>query len=85
MRGVQVEESTGRDEPVTHFMRGTIKELDWGTWKPGEKAPCKGMVALRYYKLEVAGETVHEIDVLNMVRIIGGEDQMASQRAALGL
>ena len=84
LRGVQ-QSDTGENEAVTHFLRGQIKEVDWGTWKPGEKAPCKFMVALRYYKLEIAGETVHEIDIVNMVRIIDGTDQLADMRQGLGL
>ena len=65
--------------------RGQIKEVDYGSWKPGEKATLKFMAAVDYYKLEVDGETVHEIDVENMTRIVNGVDQVAARRAALGL
>ena len=78
----------GRDgtvEALAHHLRGRVKEVDWGTWKPGEVSPVKLSVALDYYKFEVAGETVHEIDIENMVRIIDGVDQMAEMRQALGL
>ena len=78
----------GRDgtvEALAHHLRGRVKEIDWGTWKPGEVSPCKFSVALDYYKFEVAGETVHEIDIENMVRIIDGVDQMQEMRQALGL
>ncbi len=61
-----------------------VREIDWGTWKPGEKAPLKAVVAVRYYKLEHGGRTVHEIDAENMIRIVDGVDQLALQRAALG-
>ena len=84
LRGVQGDE-LGDDQAVIHYLRGQVKEVDWGTWKPAEKAPCKLMVAVRYYKLEIAGETIHEIDVPNMVRIIDGVDQLEGQRQALGL
>ena len=43
------------------------------------------MVALRYYKLEIGGETIHEIDAENMKRVINGVDQLEKRRAALGL
>ena len=76
---------TGEVEAAAIHMRGQVKEVDWGDWEPGAKAPVKLMVALRYYKLEVAGETVHEIDVENMKRIVDGVDQLAELRAALGL
>jgi P2 family phage contractile tail tube protein len=66
--------------------RGTVKERDPGTWKAGDKpASMKFTVACTYYKEEIAGEVVTEIDVENMIRIIGGVDQMASLRAALGI
>ena len=66
-------------------LRGTVTEVDWGDWKPGEKAPLKATVNCRYYKLEHGGEVVHEIDVENMVRIVNGTDQLAAQRTALGI
>ncbi len=66
-------------------LRGQAKEIDWGTWKPGEKAPLKIMLALRYYKLTHGGELVHEIDVENMIRVVAGVDQLQQQRDALGI
>ena len=66
-------------------LRGRIKEIDFGTWKPGEKAPMKAMVAVRYYKLELGGTVLHEVDVENMIRIVNGTDQMAEMRTALGI
>lgn len=37
-------------------------------------------MALRYYMLEIGGETVRAIDVENMTRIIDGTDQLAARR-----
>ena len=85
LRGGSEDVDTGAVEPAVIHLRGQFKEVDYGTWKPGEKVPVKLMVAARYYKLEVGGETIHEIDPQNMVRIIDGTDQMAAMRAALGL
>lgn len=76
---------TGEVEAAVIQLRGQVKEVDWGTWTPGEKAPVKLMVGVRYYKLEIAGEIVHEIDVENMKRVIDGTDQLAELRSALGL
>ena len=70
---------------VVAEMRGPFKEIDWGTWKPGEKAPLKCMLTPRFYRLTHDGRVVHEIDVENMVRIVNGVDQLAAQRAALGI
>ena len=75
----------GVEKPVIVNMTGMLKEADLGSWKPGDKATLKGMVAVRYYKHTVDGEVVHEIDVPNMIRIIGGVDQLAKTRQNLGL
>lgn len=75
----------GSVEAAVITMRGRIKDVDWGEWEPGAKAPCTLMAALRYYKLEVGAETIHEIDVENMIRIIDGTDQLAELRSALAL
>lgn len=66
-------------------MRAWCSEVDWGDWKPGEKVPMKLKGEARYYKLEIGGSVIHEIDVDNMVRIINGVDRLAEQRAALGI
>ena len=83
-RGALVSED-GTVTAVTASVRGQVKEVDWGTWKPGEKTPLKCAMALRYYKFQHGGEVIHEIDVANMVRIVNGTDQLAEQRNALGI
>lgn len=80
-----LESFDGGVTPVVITMRGKIKVIDFGTSKPGEKATIKYSIALNYYKYEQGGETIHEIDVENMVRIINGVDALAAQRAALGI
>lgn len=66
-------------------MRGGLKEVDMGDWKPGEKAESKHNMALTYYKLEVDGRLIYEIDMVGMVLVIDGVDQLAEERSALGL
>jgi len=84
MRGA-VESEDGSTAAVIVNLRGKIREIDFGSWKPGDKATLKASVSLRYYKLTHGGEVLHEIDVANMIRIVGGVDQLAAQRKALGL
>jgi P2 family phage contractile tail tube protein len=84
VRGVLVSED-GTKTPAIINCQGMLKEADAGSWKPGDKTALKLAVALRYYKLTINGEVVHEIDVPNMIRIIGGVDQLAADRAILGL
>ena len=80
-----LESEDGAVTPVTVSVRGNVKEIDYGTWKPGEKVPLKCMMALRYYKFEHDGTVVHEIDVDNMIRTVNGTDRLEQQRAALGI
>ncbi|WP_321367922.1 phage major tail tube protein [uncultured Desulfuromusa sp.] len=71
--------------PVLINMRGTLTEIDQGSWKPGDKGAVKLKWELTYFKQSIDGAVVHEIDVENMIRIIDGTDQLADQRAAIGI
>ncbi|MDQ7091749.1 MAG: phage major tail tube protein [Methylococcales bacterium] len=84
IRGSLVSEN-GDEVAVTINLMGMVKEVDSGSWKPGDKATLKLAVALRYYKLTIDNEVIYEIDVPNMVRIIDGVDQLATTRANLGI
>ena len=84
MRG-HIESEDGSFGAVIVNLRGKVREIDFGNWKPGDKATIKVSVALSYYKLTHSGEVLHEIDVAGMKRIIGGIDQLAATRASLGL
>lgn len=72
-------------QPVVIAMRGGWKEIDSGTWKPGDKSTLKVAAALNYFRLSINGQEVVEIDAKNMLRRIGGTDQMASIRNAIGI
>lgn len=75
----------GVEKPVVIQLQGMLKEVDQGSWKPGDKATLKGSIAVRYYKHTINGEVVHEIDVPNMIRIVNGVDQLAVTRKNLGM
>ena len=75
----------GQIIPVIVTLRGSLTEVAMGDWKAGDKAEIKHNASLTYYKLEVDGRTVYEIDALGMRRVIDGVDQLAEQRTALGL
>lgn len=74
----------GSVDAVVMKMRGKITSLDRGSWKPGATASMTVSVDLEFYQETVAGEEVALIDVKNMIRKIGGVDQMAEMRKALG-
>ncbi|MHC8299013.1 phage major tail tube protein [Pseudomonas sp. ZS1P83] len=71
--------------PVIVTMRGGIKEVDMGDWKPADKSEIKHALKLVYYKLEIDGRVMYEIDPINMIQVVDGVDQLAAERSALGL
>jgi P2 family phage contractile tail tube protein len=85
LRGALQEPDKTDAIPVVLHLRGTIRELDFGTWKAAEKATLKMAMDLRAYKLTYNNADVIEIDAENMIRKIDGTDQLASFRTALGL
>lgn len=80
-----LESFDGTVKPVVHEMRGQITSLSRGTWAPGQKPALTVTMRLVYYKETHDGSVLHEIDVENMIRVVGGTDRLAAQRAALGL
>lgn len=80
-----LESTDGTVTPVIHVMRGIITSMDPGTSEPGKPGELKVEWNLSYYKLQHGQEVVQEIDLDNMVHIVGGVDQLAQQRDALGL
>ena len=72
-------------EPMAAYMTGVLKSSELGEFKSGEKAVHTFNVALTYFKLELDGNEMVEIDVPNMIRKIGGTDVLASIRTAIGI
>lgn len=64
---------------------GMLQEVDMGDWKTGEKGETKYTVNCSYYKLEVDGAAVIEIDPVAGIRMVNGQDQLADVRAAIGV
>jgi hypothetical protein len=71
--------------PIVLTLKGAWKDLDFGSWKAGDKSSLKANVNLRYYKLEIGGEEQVEIDAENMIRKIAGVDQLEAHRTAIGI
>ena len=84
IRGSIISED-GTETPVTINLVGMHKEMDAGSWKAGDKATLKFSIALRYYKLTIGGEMIHEIDVPNLIRIIDVVDQLEQTRKNIGM
>ena len=80
-----VESLDGTVRPVVVKMRGKIHAIETGAATPGSKVTKTYRVPLVGYSYTLDGVAVHDIDVLNMKRIIGGVDRLAEQRRAIGL
>ena len=83
--GAVQQDDTGATPAVEVVMRGRHEEIDFGSAEPGGDTEHSITTTCTYYKLSVDGEVLVEIDILNMVEIVNGEDILADQRAALGI
>ena len=54
--------------------KGTIKKMDGLKMKPGGKLETSFDIGVTYYKLEIDGKKIIEIDVLNNVNYMNGSD-----------
>lgn len=59
--------------------------VDRNVLKPGTMSPVKLTCAVMYYREEYNGVEIHEIDVENGKRVIGGVDQLEGIRQAMGI
>lgn len=83
--GAYQRDDTGEVDAVEVTVRGRHQEIDAGTAKAGDKSELKVKSSLTYYKLSVNGQVDVEIDLVNMIENIDGEDRLAAQRKAIGL
>ncbi len=72
-------------EAVIYEMRGLLKEIDAGSWKPGGDAQSKYSFTARALKLTIGSNVVINIDAVNMILEINGKDMLSLTRSALGL
>jgi P2 family phage contractile tail tube protein len=84
LRGA-LEDIDGTIKPVTVKLGGRIHSLEMDAITPGAKAGMSFKLAAWSYSYIQDGETLIDIDVRNMTRIIGGVDRLAAQRKAIGL
>ncbi|AIW21358.1 phage major tail tube protein [Vibrio coralliilyticus] len=84
VRGLLMDDESGDTKEVIEEYRGILTKIDRGTYSPNSSAPYTYEMKLSYYRYEVNGEDIHEIDPKNMIRKIDGVDQLAAARKALG-
>lgn len=71
--------------PVEVVMRGYHRQIDMGNAKQGDNTQHQITSALSYYKITVDGRVEIEIDMINQVFVVDGEDKYAAHRQAMGL
>lgn len=76
-----LQDEDGTTSNVTCYLRGFIKTVDFGSWKPGDKAETEYEFAWEFMKLEIAGSVMFEADDFDVS--IGGVSQTGDIRAAL--
>lgn len=85
MTGAIQQDDTGEVQTVEVVMRGRHTEIEMGSAQAGEDTEFKVISSLTYYKLSINGEELVEIDALNMVKKIAGNDVLEPFRRALGI
>lgn len=78
--GALVDED-GTEHSAVMTVRGFLKSANPGTWTPGEVSENDLMVSVHYYKLEVDGENLIEMDDFDVS--IGGVSQYQGIRNAM--
>lgn len=74
----------GTTRPIEITLRAVLS-FEPDAWKPTEASDLKITAMAHYYKLDIDGRTLVEIDPVNMVAVINGQDQLQAMRAALGV
>lgn len=78
--GALVDED-GTEHSAVMTIRGFLKQADPGNWKPGDMAENDYSVSVNYYKLEVDGDELIEMDDFDVK--IGGISQHSGMRNSL--
>ena len=83
--GAYQRDDTAEISAVEVVVRGRHELIDPGESKTGEDTEHSVTTTCTYYKLTIDGQVVIEIDLLNMVEKVNGQDRLAEQRRAIGL
>lgn len=73
------------EKPIVIYLKGYPKKHAGGSYKPKEDTEVDSVFSVLYYKEEVDGETIVELDVLNNIYKVDGEDLLSERRQNLGI
>ncbi|MHA1524241.1 MAG: phage major tail tube protein [Alphaproteobacteria bacterium] len=84
-RGQTVSEVDGATQEIVIIIVGRINPNP-DSWNAQGKSGIEYSIgSIAYFKHSVDNVVVHEVDVVNMIRIVDGVDQWTDRRSALGL
>lgn len=83
--GAYQQDDTEEVASIELVMRGRFSEIDSGNSKTGDDTEQTFKATLTYYKLMENGADIVEIDALNHVFVVNGNDKLAEHRSAIGL
>lgn len=88
VRSSKAEYDTGgisAEKPVVIYLKGYPKKHSGGAYKMKEDTEVESVFSVLYYKEEIDGDVIVELDVLNNIYKVGGEDLLAERRQNLGI
>lgn len=85
MRPAARDITNGAVDGMIATVGGQITGNTFADLKTGNEHPLKLMMDVRYFRFEHNGEELLEIDIEAHKRIVGGVDQLADIRAAMGI
>ncbi len=82
----QVESQRGveRTASLKAEVRGKFKEFDTAKFKRAESAEAEATLSVIYYRLELDGQEIVEVDWMNNIYKINGVDILNNYRTAIG-
>lgn len=83
--GAYQRDDDGEVDAVEIVVRGRIVEIDGGNAKAGDNTEETVKLALTYYKQTMNGTDDVEVDLINNVFVVNGDDKLAAHRSAIGL
>lgn len=73
------------EQPVVVYMNVQSQSFPGAAFKQTDNVEMESGFNVFYYKLEINGEEILEIDVLNNIFIVDGVDKLQAYRANLGI
>ena len=81
---VWTQQGVSKTAPLKAELRGFFKEFDTAKLKRADSAEAEATLSVIYYKLEVDGEEIVEVDTFNNIYRVKGKDILQDYRSAIG-